>query len=128
MRSSRLFLTELTILIFQSADDEVMLSPRNSVLGKEGIDIPPTNPLHSAPIDPPISRQVYLEGNPVNKMNELARHITALKRHLKQLELEYEHVYGYKPSHSDKLNHKEMRKCVLQLTKTKKELKRKLVT
>lgn len=107
---------------FQSADDEVMLSPRNSVLGKEGIDIPYN--LHQAPMDPPISRQGYLDGNPVTKMNELSRQITALKRQLKNLELEYQQVYGYRPSHSDKLNSKEMRKCVLQLTKAKKELKR----
>ncbi|CAL8106512.1 unnamed protein product [Orchesella dallaii] len=106
-----------------SADDEVMLSPRNSVLGKEGIDIPPSPPLHQAPMDPPISRQGYLDGNPVTKMNELSRQITALKRQVKSLEREYEQVYGYRPSHSDKLNHKEMRKCVLQLSKAKKELK-----
>lgn len=109
----------------QSADNEVMLSPRNSVLGKEGIDIPPSPPLHQAPMDPPISRQGYLEGNPVTKMNELARQITALKRQLKSLESQYEQVYGYKPSHSDRLNNKEIRKCVVQLSKTKKELKRK---
>jgi hypothetical protein len=57
------------------------------------------------------------------KMNQLSKQVGNLKKHLKSLEEEYEQMFGYKPSHADKLNQKEMRKCLLQLTKAKRELK-----
>ena len=57
------------------------------------------------------------------KMNLLSKQVSNLKRHLKSLEEEYEQLFGYRPSHADKLNQKEMRKCLLQLTKAKRELK-----
>ena len=109
--------------IVQGMEDQVMLSPRNSVLIKEASDpsIPPSPPLYQAVLDPPVSRQHG--GNQNMKMNLLSKQVSNLKRHLKSLEEEYEQLFGYKPSHADKLNQKEMRKCLLQLTKAKRELK-----
>ncbi|CAG7724270.1 unnamed protein product [Allacma fusca] len=112
----------LAALQASGAEDQVMLSPRNSILIKEADpSVPPSPPLHQAILDPPISRQHG--GNQNMKMNQLSKQVGNLKKHLKSLEEEYEQLFGYKPSHADKLNQKEMRKCLLQLTKAKRELK-----
>jgi hypothetical protein len=103
-----------------------MLSPRNSTVISEDTDpaVAPSPPLRQLLLDPPISRQI-LDGNQDSKMSTLSRQISNWKKQLKLLEEEHEQVFGYRPSHADKLNHKEMRKCLLHLSKAKRELKRK---
>lgn len=100
-----------------------MLSPRNSVLIRDASDYPPTPPMHQVQLDPPLSRQ--FGGNGTLRLNQLSKQVNYLKKQLKLLEDEHERLIGYKPSHADKLNQKEMRKCLLQLAKAKRELKSK---
>jgi len=104
-----------------------MLSPRNSVniTVTEGIDtIPPSPPVHQLPMDPPLSRQI-LDGNQDTKIQMLSRQVSNWKKQLKVLEGEHIQLFGYKPSHADKVNQKEMRRCLLHINKAKQELKRK---
>jgi len=107
----------------------VLLSPRSSFLIKDSNDhnVAPSPPINQAQMDPPMSRQDLAVGNPLKRLNVLTRQVSNLKRHLKTLEEEYEQLSGYKPSHADKLNNKEMRKCLLQLTKAKRDLKREFI-
>ena len=105
-----------------------MLSPRNSIIDTDDMDpnIAPSPPQRQLLLDPPISRQI-LDANQDSKINSLSRQIANRKKQLKLLEEEYEQVFGYKPSHADKLNHREMKKCLIHLSKAKRELKRKFI-
>jgi hypothetical protein len=104
------------------SDCHVMLSPRSTFLAREAIDLPPSPPMNQIQVDPPNSRML---GD--NEKNSLTRLMLNLKKSLKDLESEYELIFGYRPSHADKLNNKEMKKCLMQLAKVKKDLKRKLL-
>ena len=56
----------------------------------------------------------------------LQKNIASLKKKIKKFEEEFEIEYGYKPSHSDKMKYKEMKKHMTDLNKYRKELKSKL--
>jgi hypothetical protein len=102
-----------------------MLSPRSGFLIKDAMDLPPSPPMYQIQLDPPLSRQSLGENNElnVNKINSLTKQIGNLKRTLKLLEEEYEQMFGYRPSKSDRIKNREMKKVIFQLAKAKKELK-----
>ncbi|XP_018008713.1 uncharacterized protein LOC108666368 isoform X3 [Hyalella azteca] len=51
------------------------------------------------------------------------RNISAIKKRIKRFEEDFEHKFGYKPSHSEKMKHKEIKKYMSDLNKARKELK-----
>ncbi|XP_074647451.1 protein FAM13A-like isoform X2 [Tubulanus polymorphus] len=53
----------------------------------------------------------------------LTKKIQGLKRKIKQFEDTYEEEFGYRPCQTDKASRPEIRKCMIELAKTRKELK-----
>ena len=53
------------------------------------------------------------------------RNISSIKKRIKRFEEEFENKFGYKPSHSEKMKHKEIKKYMSDLNKARKELKSK---
>lgn len=95
---------------YRSEDDDVMVSPRAS---QAFIDTgaPPGQDDHSPP-----------PGQGAVKM--LMKNINTIKKKIKRYEEEFEAASGYRPSHSEKMKHKEIKKYMSELSKARKELKR----
>ncbi|XP_063975714.1 protein FAM13A [Diachasmimorpha longicaudata] len=89
---------------------ESMLSPRNSLL---------------------IPRRFYSEvnGTPTIPspselgLKTLTKHINGLKKKIKKYEDEFEENFGYRPSHSDKMSNRDIKKLCGELNKLRKEYK-----
>ncbi|EZA59110.1 hypothetical protein X777_15751 [Ooceraea biroi] len=90
---------------------EAMLSPRNSLLlprrfySEEGIQEPST----------PNSSDMGLKN--------LTKHINGLKKKIKKYEDEFEENFGYRPSHSDKMSNRDIKRLCTELNKLRKEHK-----
>ena len=91
---------------------ENMVSPRNSIL---------------------VPRRFYLEDesedqeNVVNAkdygLKNLMKQINSLKKKIKKYEGEFEENFGYRPSHSDKMSNRDIKRIVSELNKVRKEHK-----
>ncbi|XP_051175769.1 protein FAM13A [Leptopilina boulardi] len=90
---------------------EAMLSPRNSLL---------------------IPRRFYSEDDDQNddtpnandiSLKNLTKHISSLKKKIKRYEDEFELNFGYRPSNSDKMNNRDVKKLCSELNKLRKEHK-----
>lgn len=94
---------------YRSEDDDVMVSPRAS---QAFIDTgaPPGQDDHSPP-----------PGQGAVKI--LMKNINTIKKKIKRYEEEFEAAAGYRPSHSEKMKHKEIKKYMSELSKARKELK-----
>lgn len=55
----------------------------------------------------------------------LMKNINTIKKKIKRYEEEFEATAGYRPSHSEKMKHKEIKRYMSELSKARKELKRK---
>ncbi|RXG70129.1 Protein FAM13A [Armadillidium vulgare] len=53
----------------------------------------------------------------------LTKNVNGLKKKIKKFEEEFEKSFGYRPSHADKMKHKDIKKYMADLSKAKKELK-----
>ncbi|XP_076247200.1 protein FAM13A [Calliopsis andreniformis] len=89
---------------------EAMLSPRNSLL---------------------LPRRFYSE-NEVQPstpnvadlgLKNLTKHINGLKKKIKKYEDEFEENFGYRPSHSDKMSNRDIKRLCTELNKLRKEHK-----
>ncbi|XP_076639315.1 protein FAM13B isoform X3 [Colletes latitarsis] len=89
---------------------EAMLSPRNSLL---------------------LPRRFYSE-NEVQPstptiaelgLKNLTKHINSLKKKIKKYEDEFEENFGYRPSHSDKMSNRDIKRLCSELNKLRKEHK-----
>lgn len=88
------------------------ISPRNSIL---------------------IPRRFYSEDEPEDQENltdvreyglkGLVKHINSLKKKIKKYEGEFEENFGYRPSHSDKMSNRDIKKIMSELNKVRKEHK-----
>ncbi|XP_036143123.1 protein FAM13A isoform X2 [Monomorium pharaonis] len=89
---------------------EAMLSPRNSLL---------------------LPRRFYseeeIQSNTLNPsemgLKNLAKHINGLKKKIKKYEEEFEENFGYRPSHSDKMSNRDIKRLCVELNKLRKEHK-----
>ncbi|XP_076753209.1 protein FAM13B isoform X2 [Xylocopa sonorina] len=89
---------------------EAMLSPRNSLL---------------------LPRRFYSENEiqPVSSnitefsLKNLTKHINGLKKKIKKFEDEFEENFGYRPSHSDKMCNRDIKRLCTELNKLRKEHK-----
>ncbi|XP_029045639.1 protein FAM13B isoform X1 [Osmia bicornis bicornis] len=89
---------------------EAMLSPRNSLL---------------------LPRRFYSEDeiqpNTPNVaelgLKNLTKHINGLKKKIKKYEDEFEENFGYRPSHSDKMSNRDIKRLCTELNKLRKEHK-----
>lgn len=89
---------------------EAMLSPRNSLLVPRRFysetDGPPDVP------------------NPTDLgLKTLTKHINGLKKKIKKYEEEFEENFGYRPSHSDKMSNRDIKRLCAELNKLRKEHK-----
>jgi len=90
---------------------EAMLSPRNSLVlprrfySEEGMQEPSTpNPSDMG-------------------LKNLTKHINGLKKKIKKYEDEFEENFGYRPSHSDKMSNRDIKRLCTELNKLRKEHK-----
>ncbi|XP_012272613.1 protein FAM13A [Orussus abietinus] len=88
---------------------EAMLSPRNSLL---------------------MPRRFYSENDPPSVpgpaehgLKTLTKHINGLKKKIKKYEDEFEENFGYRPSHSDKMSNRDIKRLCSELNKLRKEHK-----
>ncbi|XP_008214879.1 protein FAM13C isoform X2 [Nasonia vitripennis] len=91
---------------------EAMVSPRNSIL---------------------IPRRFYLDDKSEEQENvpsikehglkNLMKQINSLKKKIKRYEGEFEDNFGYRPSHSDKMSNRDIKRIVSELNKVRKEHK-----
>lgn len=87
-----------------------MLSPRNSLLLPRRFysenDVPPSVP-----------------GPTELGLKTLTKHINGLKKKIKKYEDEFEENFGYRPSHSDKMSNRDIKRLCSELNKLRKEHK-----
>nr|KAF7427000.1 hypothetical protein H0235_006694 [Vespula pensylvanica] len=89
---------------------EAMLSPRNSLL---------------------VPRRFYSENDTQQSapniseigLKNLTKHINGLKKKIKKYEDEFEENFGYRPSHSDKMSNRDIKRLCTELNKLRKEHK-----
>lgn len=89
---------------------EAMLSPRNSLLVPRRFyseeEMQPSTPSPSE-----------------LGLKNLAKHINGLKKKIKKYEDEFEENFGYRPSHSDKMSNRDIKRLCTELNKLRKEHK-----
>lgn len=85
-----------------------MLSPRNSLLIPRRF-YSEDEDRHDAPNTNDIS------------LKNLAKHISSLKKKIKRYEDEFEMNFGYRPSNSDKMSNRDVKKLCSELNKLRKE-------
>ncbi|XP_069167172.1 protein FAM13B isoform X3 [Procambarus clarkii] len=93
---------------YRSDEDDTVVSPRAS----------------QAFIDtgaPPGRNDIPPPGQSAVKI--LMKNINSIKKKIKRYEEEFEAAFGYRPSHSEKMKHKEIKKYMSELSKARKELK-----
>ncbi|XP_069999244.1 protein FAM13A isoform X2 [Penaeus vannamei] len=94
---------------YRSDEDDIILSPRASEAFK---DVGPANGSDDYKTPP---------GQGAVKI--LMKNINSIKKKIKRYEEEFESAFGYRPSHSEKMKHKEIKKYMSELSKARKELK-----
>ena len=89
---------------------------------------------------PVVSPRSFIENNAITSSEHhfsstghsaikiLTKNINSIKRKIKKFEEEFEAAFGYRPSHSDKMKHKDIKKYMSELSKARKELKRKYLS
>lgn len=98
------------------ASSRLLLSPRNSIIMTHRIYLDPDIPQPNGAITKC--------KNPIDqRLKELTKQINGLKRKIKTNEDEFETKFGYKPSHSDKVNDKMIRKLYSELNQIRREFK-----
>lgn len=95
---------------YRSDEDDIILSPRASEAFK---DVGPAN-----------GSEDYKTPPGQGAVKILMKNINSIKKKIKRYEEEFESAFGYRPSHSEKMKHKEIKKYMSELSKARKELKR----
>ncbi|EFA03155.1 protein FAM13A isoform X2 [Tribolium castaneum] len=98
------------------ASNRLLSSPRNSIIAT-----------HRIYLDPDVQVNFGLENktqNPLElRLQKITKQINSTKKKIKKFESEFEAKHGYKVSHADKLNDRNIRQLYLELSKLKKEQK-----
>ncbi|KOC70759.1 Protein FAM13A [Habropoda laboriosa] len=89
---------------------EAMFSPRNSLLL-------PRRFYSENEMQPTVPNIAELG------LKSLTKHINGLKKKIKKYEDEFEENFGYRPSHSDKMSNKDIKRLCMELNKLRKEHK-----
>lgn len=93
----------------------MLLSPRNSIIMTRRIFMETDIPMMPCESEP---------SNPVEqRIKQITKQINSLKKKIKKFEEEFEVQNGYRPSHSDRLEDKTVKKYCSDLNKMRKELK-----
>ena len=99
------------------ASNRLLSSPRNSIIATHRIYLDPDIPQANFGLENKTQNPLEL------RMQKITKQINSNKKKIKKYELEFETKHGYKLSHADKLNDKNMRKLYMELSKLKKEQK-----
>lgn len=98
-----------------STQSRMLLSPRNSVIMTRRIFM--DTDIQMFPCESESK-------NPVEqRIKQLTKQVNSLKKKVKKFEEEFENENGYRPSHSDRLEDKAIKKICSDLSKLRKELK-----
>ncbi|KAG5878923.1 hypothetical protein JTB14_034432 [Gonioctena quinquepunctata] len=97
--------------------NRLLSSPRNSIIATHKIYLDPDIPKTTSELDKKPQTPVD------EKLQKTAKKINSLKKKLKKYEADFEMKHGYTPSHTDKLNDKNMKKLYADISKLKKEQK-----
>lgn len=99
------------------ASNRLLSSPRNSIIATHRIYLDPDIPKMNSNL--PQNPQ-----NPVDeRLHKLSKQINSLKKKIKKFETDFELNHGYKPSHLEKINDKNVKKLYSDLSKLKKDQK-----
>ncbi|KAJ1528448.1 hypothetical protein ONE63_006859 [Megalurothrips usitatus] len=102
----------------------ILLSPRNSMILTRRVFMD-----HNVPPSPPGDHHGSCLPGPAsdleNLVKKLNKQITSIKKKLKRYEEGFEREFGYRPSQSDKMANKDIKKMCSDLSRLRKELKRK---
>lgn len=97
------------------ASVRMLLSPRNSIIMTRRIFM--DTDIQMIPKDAEAK-------NPVEqRIKQISKQINSLKKKIKKYEEDFENQNGYRPSHSDKMDDKQIKKFCSDLNKLRKELK-----
>ncbi|XP_074027210.1 protein FAM13C isoform X2 [Leptinotarsa decemlineata] len=97
--------------------NRLLSSPRNSIIATHKIYLDPDVPKTTSDLD-------KKPQNPVDeRLHKTAKKINSLKKKIKKCEADFEVKHGYLPSHTDKMNDKNLKKLYADINKLKKEQK-----
>ncbi|XP_044001811.1 protein FAM13A isoform X2 [Aphidius gifuensis] len=87
--------------------------------------IPPLPLLPPPPPPPPsqIIKKITTTTTTDIELKNLTKKINGLKKKIKKYEEQFEEMNGYRPSHSDKMNNRDIKKLLVELNKLRKEHK-----
>lgn len=99
------------------ATNRLLSSPRNSIIATHRIYLDPDIPKMISSID-------HTFQNPAEeKYQKNAKQINSLKKKIKKYEIDFEARNGYRPSHIEKTNDKNIKKLYTELSRIKREQK-----
>ncbi|KAJ8966708.1 hypothetical protein NQ314_003361 [Rhamnusium bicolor] len=99
------------------ASNRLLSSPRNSIIATHRIYLDPDVPQMTSSLE-------KKPQNPVGeRLQKLSKQINSLKKKIKKYESDFEAKHGFKPSHVEKMNDKNMKKWYADLGKLRKEQK-----
>lgn len=100
----------------------ILLSPRNSMILSRRVFMD-----HNIPPSPPGDHHGSCLANPAldveNVIKKMNKQIASIKKKLKRYEEGFEREFGYRPSQSDKMANKDIKKLCMDLSLLRKELR-----
>lgn len=97
------------------ASNRLLSSPRNSIIATHRIYLDPDVPKVTSNIEKkpqnPIDERLY----------KIAKQINSIKKKIKKFEAEFETQHGYRPSHAEKMNDKNIKKLHADLSALKRD-------
>lgn len=98
------------------ASNRLLSSPRNSIIATHRIYLDPDVPKVTSNI---------IENKPQNPLDErlykISKQINSIKKKIKKYEGDFEAKHGYKPSHAEKMNDKNIKKLYTDLSSLKRD-------
>ncbi|KAG8178715.1 hypothetical protein JTE90_024837 [Oedothorax gibbosus] len=107
-----------------TVSEEASISPSafRSYLSHRSLHLDP-----SLPPSPPVEQEDIVTGGtleaPTANSKQLVKKVHSLKKKIKLFEENFEKLYGFKPSHSDKSSNIAVKKMLLELNKARQDLK-----
>merc|ERR1719187_922030 len=110
---------------YRRSEDEPGVAARNWYATDDDDVYPRSSSFSEAPPGPHLNQSSGDSSLPPGQtaIKVLMKNINTIKKKIKQFEEEFENAFGYRPSHSEKMKHKDIKKYMSELSKARKELK-----